>query len=74
MSLPIQPAGGVVPRDAETPLASYIDVLVSQRWVILSVIVLCTLIGAAYALFRTPVNQADNAEQEEEESTTATKS
>jgi tyrosine-protein kinase Etk/Wzc len=74
MSLPIQPAGGVVPRDAETPLASYIDVLVSQRWVILSVIVLCTLIGAAYALFRTPVYQADIAVQVEEESPTATKS
>lgn len=72
MSLPVQAAGPLTARDTETPFSSYIDVLLSQRWLILSVIAVVTLLGVCYAALRTPMYQTDIIVQVEEENPGAT--
>jgi tyrosine-protein kinase Etk/Wzc len=74
MNLPIEAIETVPPRPTEKPLASYLDVLVSNRWPIFLFTVLFALFGLVYLLLSPPVYRADIAVQVEEESPTAAKS
>jgi tyrosine-protein kinase Etk/Wzc len=59
------PAG---PQVAEEPeLASYFDVLWDNRWLIVSIALVLTLLGAAYAFLTTPVYEANMLIHVEEE-------
>jgi len=70
MNLPIEaiesPPVTQRPASPETPLASYLDVLVANRWMILGVTVLFAIVGTLYVLFKPPVYQADITVQVEE--------
>ncbi|MET0186812.1 MAG: GNVR domain-containing protein, partial [Achromobacter sp.] len=74
MNLPIEaiesPPVTQRPASPETPLASYLDVLVANRWMILGVTVLFAIVGTLYVLFKPPVYQADITVQVEEEAPT----
>lgn len=71
MNLPIEaiesPPVAQRPASPETPLASYLDVLVANRWMIFGVTVLFAIVGTLYVLFKPPVYQADITVQVEEE-------
>jgi tyrosine-protein kinase Etk/Wzc len=55
-----QPAMQVIDQDDDTiDLASYLDLLLNNRWLILSVALVVTLLGTAYALLAPPVYQAN---------------
>ncbi|WP_427184968.1 polysaccharide biosynthesis tyrosine autokinase [Bordetella bronchialis] len=51
----------------DTPMMSYVDVLLANRFMIIVVTVLATLIGVAYYMVKPPVYQSDIAVQVEEE-------
>lgn len=61
-------------RAPETPMMSYMDVLLGNRLVIAAMAVLAILAGAVYYLLTPPVYQSDIAVQVEEETPTAAKS
>ncbi|RXN93251.1 tyrosine protein kinase [Achromobacter aloeverae] len=61
-------------RQPETPMTSYMDVLLANRGMIILVTLLATLLGLAYFMLATPVYQSDIAVQVEEETPTAAKS
>ncbi|OZI23303.1 tyrosine protein kinase [Bordetella genomosp. 9] len=56
--------GGTPP---DTPMMSYVDVLLANRFMIIVLTVLATLIGVAYYMVKAPVYQSDIAVQVEEE-------
>lgn len=61
-------APGMSPRDDdEVDVRELLDLLWSGRWLILTVAVLVTAIGVAYALLAAPVYEADGLVQVEEE-------
>lgn len=74
MNLPIEAIETVPQRPPEKPLASYLDVLVSHRWLILLFTTLFALFGLIYLIISPPVYRADIAVQVEEETPTAAKS
>jgi tyrosine-protein kinase Etk/Wzc len=61
-------------RTPDTPMMSYVDVLLANRFMILVVTALATLIGVAVYMLKPPVYQSDIAVQVEEEVPTAARS
>jgi tyrosine-protein kinase Etk/Wzc len=60
-------AGPMRPQNEELGLASYFDILWENRWLILGIAFVVTLIGAGYAFLAKPVYQADMLIHVEEE-------
>jgi tyrosine-protein kinase Etk/Wzc len=69
-----QIAGPVRQDDDEIELATYFDILWENRWLIVSVAFIVTLIGAGYALLAKPVYESNLMIQVEEESQKESKS
>ncbi|ANN78854.1 polysaccharide biosynthesis tyrosine autokinase [Bordetella flabilis] len=61
-------------RTPDTPMMSYVDVLLANRFMIVVVTVLAALIGVAVYMLKAPVYQSDIAVQVEEEVPTAARS
>jgi tyrosine-protein kinase Etk/Wzc len=61
-------------RTPDTPMMSYVDVLLANRFMIMIVTAFAILIGLAYYMLTPPVYQSDIAVQVEEEAPTAAKS
>lgn len=57
--------------DESIDLASYIDLLIESRWLILGIALAVTLLGGAYALMSTPVYQANILVQVEDGSSSS---
>ncbi|HYD95974.1 MAG TPA: polysaccharide biosynthesis tyrosine autokinase [Noviherbaspirillum sp.] len=55
------------PQENEAELATYLDVLWESRWLIATIALLVTLLGAAYAFMSTPVYQSNLLIHVEEE-------
>lgn len=62
-----QLTGPARPEENEAELASYLDVLWENRWLIATVTLVFTLLGVAYAYLTTPVYQANMLIHVEEE-------
>ncbi|WP_144637748.1 polysaccharide biosynthesis tyrosine autokinase [Bordetella genomosp. 13] len=61
-------------RAPDTPMMSYMDVLLANRWIILLILAAAILAGMVYYLLTPPVYQSDIAVQVEEETPTSAKS
>ncbi|WP_420475341.1 polysaccharide biosynthesis tyrosine autokinase [Noviherbaspirillum sp. ST9] len=59
--------GPARPQENEAELSTYLDVLWENRWLIATITLVATLIGAAYAFLTTPVYQANMLIHVEEE-------
>lgn len=55
----MNPSQGVEQEDDSIDLASYIDLLVENRWLIAIVALIVTILGATYAVMATPVYQSN---------------
>lgn len=55
----MNPSQGVEHEDDSIDLASYIDLVVENRWLIASVALIVTILGAAYSIIATPVYQSN---------------
>lgn len=62
-----QLTGPARPQDNEAELTTYLDVLWENRWLIATIALAATLLGAAYAFLATPVYQANLLIHVEEE-------
>ncbi|HYC42460.1 MAG TPA: polysaccharide biosynthesis tyrosine autokinase [Noviherbaspirillum sp.] len=59
--------GPARPQENEAELSTYLDVLWENRWLIATITLVATLLGAAYAFLTTPVYQANMLIHVEEE-------
>ena len=60
MNQPIQQLMPVnMPDDDEVDLATYLDILFDNRWLIISIALVITLLGAAYAFIAKPIYEAN---------------
>ncbi|MDP3842910.1 MAG: polysaccharide biosynthesis tyrosine autokinase [Oxalobacteraceae bacterium] len=67
MNQPIQQLVPInLPDDDEVDLATYLDTLYDHRWLIASIALLITLLGAAYAFMAKPVYEANMVVQVED--------
>jgi tyrosine-protein kinase Etk/Wzc len=67
MTQSIPQLAGPARQDEEVELASYLDILWESRWLIATIAIVVTLLGAAYAFITTPVYQASMLIHVEEE-------
>ena len=58
-SIPPQLTGPARYQETETELATYLDVLWESRWLIATIALIVTLMGAAYAFLTKPVYQSN---------------
>lgn len=72
MNQPIQQLVPInVPDDDEIDLATYLDTLFDHRWLIASIALVITLLGAAYAFMAKPIYEANMVVQVEDSPTSS---
>ena len=72
MNQPIQQLVPInVPDDDEVDLATYLDILFDNRWLIISIALVITLLGTAYAFIAKPVYEANILIQVEDSPTSS---
>ena len=67
----MNPSQGVEQEDDSIDLASYIDLVVENRWLIAIVTLIVTILGAAYSVIATPVYQSNILVQVEDGSSSS---
>ncbi|CAN5222708.1 polysaccharide biosynthesis tyrosine autokinase [soil metagenome] len=63
----LQPAPTIARYEDEVEMSTYLDILSENRWLIAKIVLLCTLLGLAYAMFTKPIYEASMMIHVEEE-------